>query len=128
MSLQKLPIGRFVSVMVLGALLMLTASVSNFGGIAALRFLLGGAESCIGPAWMLLTTIFWTREEAPRRMSCWLGMNGLSALASAGIAWGLGSIAHPALAPWRLIFLVIGVISFVSGAFLVLIIPSSPNA
>src|SRR3569833_1258451 len=129
MSLQKLPIGRFVSVMVMvwGALLMLTASVSNFGGIAALRFLLGGAESCIGPAWMLLTTIFWTREEAPLRMSCWLGMNGLSALASAGIAWGLGAIAHPALAPWRLIFLVIGVISFVSGAFLVLIIPSSPN-
>lgn len=67
--LQKLPVGRFVAIMVMvwGALLMLTCSVHNFAGIATLRFLLGGAESCIGPAWMLLTTIFWTREEAPLR-------------------------------------------------------------
>jgi len=106
--LQKLPIGRFVSIMVMvwGALLMLTCTARNFAGIAAFRFLLGGAESCIGPAWMLLTTIFWTREEAPLRMSCWLGMNGLSALASAGIGWGLGSIPNPPMPIWRLIFLV----------------------
>ena len=149
--LQKLPIGRFVSVMVMvwGALLMLTCTAHNFAGIAAFRFLLGGAESCIGPAWMLLTTIFWTREEAPLRMSCWLGMNGLSSLASAGIGWGLGAIPAPPMPIWRLIFLVsapnpsrllrvprrqqcrtaqvIGIISFVSGAILVWIIPSSPN-
>jgi MFS family permease len=106
--LQKLPIGKFVSVMVMvwGAILMLMCTVNNFAGIAAFRFLLGGAESCIGPAWMLLTTIFWTREEAPLRMSFWLGMNGLSALASAGIGTGLGSIPHPPLPVWKLIFLV----------------------
>jgi len=127
-ALQKLPIGRFVSAMVAvwGVLLCLTATVSSFGGIGTLRFLLGGAESCIGPAWMLLTTIFWTRDEAPLRMSFWLGMNGLSALAGAGIGTGLGYVAHPALPAWKLIFLVTGLMSVVSGVALFFLVPSSP--
>lgn len=69
-ALQKLPIGKFVSclLMLWGALLMCTTAARNFEGMMALRFLLGGAEACIGPAWMLLTSMFWTREEQPFRM------------------------------------------------------------
>ncbi|KAF2102460.1 MFS transporter [Rhizodiscina lignyota] len=128
-ALQKLPIGKFVTVMVMvwGAVLMLTCAVHNFAGIAAIRFILGGTEACIGPAWISLTTMFWTREEAPLRMSCWLGMNGLSSLAGAGISWGIGTIDHPAIATWKLVFLVIGAMSFVSGAGLFFILPSTPN-
>jgi MFS family permease len=78
--LQKLPIGKFVSgnLMLWGAILMLTTLAHNFAGLMALRFVLGGAEACIGPAWMLLTSMFWTREEQPMRMALWLGCNGLS--------------------------------------------------
>jgi hypothetical protein len=47
---------------------MLTTTVNNFIGIIALRFVLSGAEACIGPAWMLLTSMFWIRQEQPLRM------------------------------------------------------------
>lgn len=126
-ALQKLPIGKFVTFMVMfwGAILMLTCTVKGFAGLAAIRFVLGGAEACIGPAWISLTTMFWTREEAPLRMSCWLGMNGLSSLVGAGIAWGLGTVDNPALPPWKLIFLTIGAMSFASGAVLFMILPSA---
>lgn len=126
-ALQKLPVGKFVATMVMlwGTILMLTCTVSNFAGLATFRFLLGGAEACIAPAFIMLTAMFWTREEAPLRMSCSLGMNGLSALAGAGIAWGLGTISHPQLAPWKLIFLTTGAISFASGAVLFLLLPSA---
>ncbi len=68
--LQKLPIGKFVAgnLMLWGTILLLTTTAHNFAGIMALRFVLGGAEACIGPAWMLLTSMFWTREEQPLRM------------------------------------------------------------
>jgi MFS family permease len=68
--LQKLPIGKFVAgnLMLWGAILMLTCVAKNFAGIMALRFVLGGAEACIGPAWMLLTGMFYTRKEQPYRM------------------------------------------------------------
>ncbi|RDW72854.1 major facilitator superfamily protein-5 [Coleophoma cylindrospora] len=125
--LQKLPIGKFVAgnLMLWGAILMLTTKANNFAGLMALRFVLGGAEACIGPAWLLLTSMFWTREEQPYRMSWWLGCNGLSSMVGAGISWGLGH-THGSLAPWQLVFLVIGVISFALGFVVFFIIPSSP--
>lgn len=86
---------------------MLTTTAKSFAGLMALRFVLGGAESCIGPAWMLLTSIFWTREEQPFRMSWWLGCNGISQILGAGLSWGLGhASASTSLKNWQLIFVV----------------------
>jgi MFS family permease len=68
--LQKFPLGKYVAanLMLWGAILMLTTTAKNFAGLMALRFVLGGAEACIGPAWLLLTSMFWTRKEQPYRM------------------------------------------------------------
>lgn len=107
--LQKFPIGKFVSCAMLlwGSILMLTVLVRNWSGLMAVRFFLGGAEACIGPAWILLTSMFWTREEQPFRMSFWLGCNGIAQLVGAGLSWGLGHASSTVLASWQLVFLVI---------------------
>ncbi|KAK5170521.1 uncharacterized protein LTR77_005109 [Saxophila tyrrhenica] len=128
LALQTLPVGRFVSTMLLlwGGLLMCTVGAKNFAGIMTLRFLLGAAESCIGPAWMLVTAMFWTRDEQPLRMCIWLGCNGISLMLGAGISWGLGHTNNPALESWQLIFLVIGVITFAVGAVAFFLFPSTP--
>ncbi|KAJ0279585.1 hypothetical protein CBS470a_009197 [Colletotrichum nupharicola] len=114
--LQRFPIGKFVSIMLLcwGTLLVATVGAKNFAGVMALRFLLGGLEACIGPAWMLVTSMFWTRDEQPLRMCIWLGCNGISLMLGSGISWGLGTTTHTALAPWQLIFLVWTLSSFTS--------------
>lgn len=106
--LQKLPIGKFISVMLLcwGGLLVATVGAKNFAGLMALRFLLGALEAGIGPAWMLITCMFWTREEQPLRMCFWLGCNGIASILGAGISWGLGHTHNTALASWQLVFLV----------------------
>jgi hypothetical protein len=54
---------------------------------------------------MLLTGMFWTRQEQPFRMAWWLGCNGIAQIAGAGIAWGLGNKSGP-VASWKLIFVV----------------------
>ncbi|KAH8895345.1 MFS allantoate transporter [Thozetella sp. PMI_491] len=126
--LQKFPVGKFISIMILswGLLLIATVGVKNFAGMMALRFLLGGLEACIGPAWMLITSMFWTRDEQPLRMCVWLGCNGISLMLGSGISWGLGHTSDPNLAPWQLVFLVIGVVTVVLGVFSIFFFPSSP--
>lgn len=153
LALQKFPIGKFIAValMVWGTILLCTTAVQNFAGLMVLRFLLGGTESCIGPAWLLLTGMFWTRREQPFRVCWWIGCDGIAVLLGAGISWGVGHTTS-SIAPWRLIFVVslpslwhvfamaaiihvsafkilqvIGCISFGLGIVAMVILPSSPS-
>lgn len=129
LALQKLPIGRYVgcSLVVAGVLLTCAVSVQNFGGMVVIRLLQGGAECCVGPAWMLLTSMFWTREEQPFRMSMWLGWNGIAILVGAAIAWAFG-FTDSRLAPWRLIFLTLGLASVVVGVVCFFYLPGDPGS
>jgi MFS family permease len=85
---------------------MLQATVFNFSGFFAVRFFLGLVEACVSPAWVLLTSMFWTREEQPLRTSFWLSVNGVSSIIGALLAYGLGHVDNLALPNWKLIYLV----------------------
>ena len=56
----------FVSLLVWGALAALTGVIRSFWLLAAIRFLLGVAESFIFPAMLLLLTRWFTRQERSR--------------------------------------------------------------
>ncbi|KIV93425.1 hypothetical protein PV10_04638 [Exophiala mesophila] len=128
LAVQKLPIGRMMSVMlfVWGALSMCTAATKSIGPLLGVRFLLGFAEATVGPAWVILTSMFWTRDEQPLRMCCWLGSNGIAQLLGAGLSVGLGSVTDGAVRPWQLIFLVIGSLAVLLGVVSMFLLPSSP--
>jgi hypothetical protein len=55
---------------------------------------------------MLLTSMFWTRDEQPLRMAFWLGCNGISTIVGSGVSWGLGHTNNATLHPWQLVFVV----------------------
>lgn len=107
-ALQRFPIGKMMGSMLLvwGIVCMLQATVFNFSGFFAVRFFLGLVEACISPAWVLLTSMFWTREEQPLRTSFWLSVNGVSSIIGALLAYGLGHVDNLALPNWKLIYLV----------------------
>ncbi|PVI00083.1 putative MFS allantoate transporter [Periconia macrospinosa] len=128
LALQKFPIGKFISCMLLswGVLLCAMVGAKNFSGIMVLRFLLGALEACIGPAWMLITSMVWTRDEQPLRMCIWLGCNGIAQLLGAGISWGIGHSNSTVLEPFQLIFLTIGVITLAVGLVALFLFPNSP--
>lgn len=56
---------------------MLMAAPEGFGGLMAVRTLLGAAESVVTPGFALLTARFYTRQEQPFRFSLWYSCNGL---------------------------------------------------
>jgi MFS family permease len=85
---------------------MLQAAVSNFGGFFAVRFFLGMLEACISPAWVILTSMLWTREEQPLRASIWLCTNGVSNILGALLSYGAGAAGGMSIPSWKLIYLV----------------------
>lgn len=72
---QKVPIAKYLSCIVLiwGICLILMAACSNFGGLAALRFLLGMCEASIQPLFVILIGMFYKRSEQASRMCFFYG-------------------------------------------------------
>lgn len=85
---------------------MLQAAIFNFSGFFVIRFFLGVLEACISPAWVLLTSMLWTREEQPLRTSYWLSVDGVSSIIGALLSYGLGHVNNLAAPNWKLIYLV----------------------
>lgn len=71
--LTKIPIGKYVGAMLFcwGACLCGMAGCNNFAGLAAVRFLLGVFEAGILPCFMVLTSVWFTRNEQPIRTALW---------------------------------------------------------
>lgn len=56
---------------------MLQAVVKSFASLLALRVLSGAFEAIADPAFMLITSMYYTRQEQPSRISAWYAWNGV---------------------------------------------------
>lgn len=68
--LQRLPVGKWLgfNIFLWGFFLMLQAAAHNFAGLAALRAFAGAAEACSDPAFILITSMWYTRRQQPVRI------------------------------------------------------------
>lgn len=75
--IARLPIGKYVTVNTIlwGAVVALTAACTNFGGLVTVRLLLGMAEATVTPAFMFITSTWYTRDEMPTRTGWWFAGN-----------------------------------------------------
>lgn len=129
--IQRVPVAKFTGITLIlwSALLVAHIGARNYGDMMALRFLLGIMEAAISPSNMMLCGMFYDKQEQPFRMCTFLSMNGVATVVGALLAYGLGHATHSTLKPWKLIFLVIGLMNFVwSFAFLYLTPDSPANA
>jgi MFS family permease len=107
-----------------GIVVALTAACTNYGGLLTVRFLLGVAEATISPAFVFITSTWYTRSEIPFRTGIWFAGNSLGGVFSSFIAFGLGHVKHP-LHPWQWLFIVLGVATFLWGFVLFLFLPDT---
>lgn len=77
--MQRSPPGYYLAfnIFMWGALLMAQAAAKNFAGLLALRILSGAFEAIADPAFMLITSMYFTRAEQPTRISIWYAFNGI---------------------------------------------------
>jgi MFS family permease len=67
-------------------------------------------EATISPAFVYVTSIWYTRDEIPARTGVWFAGNSCGGFIASLLAYGIGQIKHP-LHPWQWIFIIFGVIT-----------------
>jgi MFS family permease len=100
---QRFHTGRVVGVVVFfwGLTLMGTSITQNFAGLVSVRFILGALMSVTSPAWVLITSIFYRREEQAFRVMFWWSMNGLSLAVGGIISFCCGYIKVNNIPSWK---------------------------
>ncbi|KAJ7623484.1 MFS general substrate transporter [Roridomyces roridus] len=127
MLMQKFPLNKYlaVNIFVWGVLLMAQAASRNFTDIAILRTLSGAAEAVADPAFVLITSTWYTRAQQPSRIGVWYCSNGIGIALGGLLGFGIGE-SSPYLAHWKYEFLIIGALCAAWSIFLYLVVPDSP--
>ena len=122
--IARLPIGKYLAANTVfwGAVVALTAACTSFGGLMAVRALLGVAEATITPGFMFLTSSYYTRDEMPARVGIWFSGSSVGGIVSSLLAYGLGH-THGDVHPWRWMYVALGAATFVWALPLFLLLP-----
>ncbi|EPE02635.1 allantoate permease [Ophiostoma piceae UAMH 11346] len=109
----RLPIGKYLTgnTLIWGIVVGTTAACHNFGGLITVRFLLGVCEATIDPAFMFITSTWYTRDEIPIRTGVWFTGNSVGGIISNLFAFGVGHI-HDDMHPWRWMYIILGIATF----------------
>ncbi|AOW02817.1 major facilitator superfamily domain-containing protein [Yarrowia lipolytica] len=126
--LQRLPFIRTLSAFIVlwGVVLCLHAT-PNYPGFIALRTLLGMLESAVTPAFVIITSQWYKREEQFLRTSFWVGSNGLGIIVGCLMAYGLAINHHLPIHGWKLVFIITGVITIATGILILFHFPDDPS-
>jgi MFS family permease len=107
-----------------GSFTLLSAAAQNFGGIFALRWFLGMAESAFFPTVIYYLTTFYRRGELARRLAVFYAASNIANAFSGLLAFGVFHI-HSKLYNWRYLFLVEGACTFIFSLFALWYLPKS---
>ncbi|KAK3939725.1 MFS general substrate transporter [Diplogelasinospora grovesii] len=126
--ISRVPVAKYLSFMIVtwGAVLACTAACHNFTGLVIVRTLLGLFESACQPAFVVLSAMWYRREEQASRVTYWYMMNGAQQVVGGLLAYCFSLITSGPLKSWQWLFLVYGVISVVYGLFVGWWMPDSP--
>ncbi|SAM81323.1 related to allantoate permease [Ustilago bromivora] len=125
---QRLPINRWLGFCVTawGISCCFVALCHDFTGILVLRIMLGCFECVCQPAFVALSAIWYRKEEQARTITLWYCCNGLQAMFGGLLGFAFYHIQGAALASWRIMFLVLGLLTVIWGCAIVYILPISP--
>jgi MFS family permease len=126
--LQKLPVAKYLAVNVFcwGAVIACSAAANNFASLMVVRFLLGIFESCVQPAFIIMTAMWYTKKEQTTLTSLWYCMTGVQLMIGGIIAWGVSHFNGHPIKSWQLLFLVLGLATCVWAVFIGWWLPDSP--
>ncbi|KAJ5788192.1 Major facilitator superfamily domain general substrate transporter [Penicillium paradoxum] len=128
--LQRLPLGKYSAACILiwGVILCCFAAVKNYSGAIAIRFMLGVFEAGVTPGFALLTSQWYTKREQGSRVNIWFSFNGVGQIFGGVVAYGIaaGTEKHgSAIDPWKIVFLVTGLLTVCLGLVFLWIVPDS---
>ncbi|OQE15678.1 hypothetical protein PENSTE_c027G09092 [Penicillium steckii] len=125
---QKLPIGKYLAANIFLWGLTLTMNVFgfNFAILCALRVLLGVFEAVSQPTFLLLSSMWYKREEQAHIVAYWYGMNGVQGIVGGLFAYGMSHVHSPVLKSWQFLFVLLGCVTCLWSLFVLWWMPDSP--
>ncbi|KAI2465166.1 putative MFS transporter [Annulohypoxylon bovei var. microspora] len=109
-----------------GSFTLLTSATTNFGGIFALRWFLGMAESAFFPLVIYYQTTFYRRGELARRLAVFYAASNIANAFSGLLAFGVFQIKSTLVDhPWRWLFIVEGSVTVCFSIFAFFYLPRS---
>ncbi|TBU40457.1 MFS general substrate transporter [Dichomitus squalens] len=125
---QKTRVAKYLggNIIIWGIVLMSHAAASSFGAFFALRFLLGMCESCVAPILILLISMFYKKDEQATRISWFYVMNGLTQVFGGFVAYGISFDDGHLLAPYKIIYILLGGLAIIVGLCVITWLPDSP--
>ncbi|KAK4613895.1 Thiamine pathway transporter THI73, partial [Fulvia fulva] len=127
--LQRLPTAHYLgfSLIAWGICTACHASLQNYGGLLTVRILSGAFESAVPPALILLSSQYYTRSEQAARFAYWYSGMGLGQILGGLISFAFQHVgSHAALAGWRIMFLVLGIVTIGVGGAVCWFVPNTP--
>ncbi|ODN79290.1 hypothetical protein L202_03302 [Cryptococcus amylolentus CBS 6039] len=110
-----------------GSMAMINAGCKNFGGVLAVRLLLGAFESGFAASLIYYLTTFYTRGELGKRIAVFYSCNALSGAFSGLIAYGVFQMKS-SLHGWQILFLIEGAFTVGFAVVTALMLPWSINS
>jgi MFS family permease len=129
LALQRFPVGKWmaINIFVWAIALMAHAACKSFGALFAVRFIMGLCEGAITPGFMIVTSMFYTREEQNKRVGYWFLMNGFAVIFLGFVAFGVLHTKTHNFMPWQWLMIITGIITFVTSILFWFFFPDSPT-
>ncbi|KAF9893445.1 hypothetical protein FE257_010757 [Aspergillus nanangensis] len=124
--MQRFPLAKYLGTMSMlwGIVVATHAACTNFGSLAAVRFLLGSIEVCTTPAIIYITSSWYTRSEQVTRVAIWYSTSGWAQVFGGFFAWAINQASH---FRWQGLFIFYGALTFTTGMILFFFLAASPT-
>ncbi|KAH6682063.1 major facilitator superfamily domain-containing protein [Halenospora varia] len=127
--IQKVPLSKWVviTMSIWGLILAMMGVGKNFGGLFAIRLLLGFFEASITPVFVIMTGMWYKKHEQAKRLGIWYSGNGMANMLGGLLAWGIAAPDAKTgdLAPWRFMYVITGAITVFLAIVFFVVVPDS---
>ncbi|RMZ79259.1 hypothetical protein DV737_g3531, partial [Chaetothyriales sp. CBS 132003] len=126
--LNKVPPAKWLAanVTLWGIATACTAATHNYRGLLAARIFLGIFEAAIAPSLMLISTQWYTKSEQAPRFSFWYCGLGIGQIIGGIVSYAFQQVKHESFDGWRIMFVVLGIVTVVIGGTTALFLPDTP--
>ncbi|KAF2029663.1 allantoin permease [Setomelanomma holmii] len=127
-GMQHFPTAKYLggAVMLWGLVTALTCVCKNYGALVATRILLGCFESAVAPSLILITGMWYKKQEQPLRTGLWYLGTGTGTMIGSLISFGFQHYTSKTFTSWQIMFLVVGLITISVGTLVVFLLPDNP--
>ncbi|CEL54479.1 putative transporter PB1C11,03 OS=Schizosaccharomyces pombe (strain 972 / ATCC 24843) GN=SPCPB1C11.03 PE=1 SV=1 [Rhizoctonia solani AG-1 IB] len=126
-ALQHMPVGKWISlnVFIWGIAMVSQSMRLPFSGLLTCRFVLGICEGSVTSGFLMVTSMFYTKNEQSSRVGYWFLMNGTAQIISNLMGYGSLYFKSNLLAPWQWFTLINGALTFATSLAFYFYFPDS---